>query len=136
MPTGKNKDGSPSKGWNNLQNQREKNKFRLAGLPAKLLRKPQETYEKGLALVELIKRMEVEMTEWEDKQPLELLELLPWWEARLEYRKQKALGYVPEVQWWEAIAFVEAANPSRLVDGTHWGFKPHAPRPPKKEKLP
>lgn len=127
------KDGRYHGGYSNLQNQLERNNFRLAGIPSKVLRKPEATYDFGMALVEKLRLIEEQMTIFEDHQTQEFLELLPWWEERKKYREQKALGNLPEVTWWEAIAFLEASNPSRLQDGYQWGVAKHAPRPPKKK---
>jgi hypothetical protein len=93
------KDRVTNPGWKSLQSQSERNMFRLAGLPAMILRKPHETYLKGIAIVEKLKLIEEQMTEWEDKQPIGTLELLPW---------------------WEALAFVEAAKPTGLRNGYVW----------------
>ena len=107
-------------GQEKLQSQRERNDFRLAGLPSQILRYPERTYFRGMAMVANLKLIEEQMTEWEDKQPIETLELLPWWEDRLKYRALKAAGNVPEVTWWEALAFVEAAKPTGLRNGYVW----------------
>lgn len=123
MPGGLPKDGSRNPGWNNLQNERERKMFKLVGLPAKLGRKPQETYEEGLRLVEELKLIEQQLTEWEDKQPIEFLELLPWWEERKAYREQKALGNTPEVTWWQALHFLETSLPGRLATDSMWGIR-------------
>lgn len=117
----------------NLQDQRERNNFRLAGLPARVLRYPKQTLAYGIALVKELKQMEEQMTEWEDLQTPEFLELLPWWEDRLKYRELKKFGAVPEVEWWQAIAFVEAGRPVGLKNGYEWGISKKAQ--PKK-KLP
>jgi hypothetical protein len=114
------KDRVTNPGWKSLQSQSERNMFRLAGLPAMILRKPHETYLKGIAMVEKLKLIEEQMTEWEDKQPIGTLELLPWWEDRKNYRALKAAGNVPDVTWWEALAFVEAAKPTGLRNGYVW----------------
>lgn len=122
-------------GMNALQDQRERNMFRVAGLPSQILRKPRETYEYGMQLVEDMKKIEEKMTKWEDLQPIEFLELLPWWEGRKRYRELKALGDVPEVTWWEAIAFVENGYPRGITNGTEWGYKKKKKHPGRK-KLP
>lgn len=126
------KDGRYHGGYSNLQNQLERNNFRLAGIPSKVLRKPEVTYDFGMALVEKLRIIEEQMTIFEDHQTQEFLELLPWWEERRKYRAQKALGNLPEVTWWEAIAFLESVYPLGMTDGTRWGFKKKKPKPKKR----
>jgi hypothetical protein len=111
-------------GQEKLQSQRERNDFRLAGLPSQILRYPSRTYLRGMAIVEKLKLIEEQMTEWEDKQPLSTLELLPWWENRRRYRELKLLREVPEVTWWEAPAFIEGARPTGLTNGYQWRISP------------
>lgn len=133
MPQGKPKGGRWNPSWNNLQCERERNNFKLAGLPCKLLRKPQSAYELGMKLVEELKVIEAQLTEWEEKQPLEFLELLPWWEERKKYREQKALGIVQEVNWWEAVSFLEQAKPSNVANRYELGLSKKA-QPRKRSK--
>jgi hypothetical protein len=86
-----------------------------------------------MKLVEELKVIEAQLTEWEDKQPLEFLELLPWWEERKKYREQKALGIVQEVNWWEAVSFLEQARPSNVANRFELGLSRRA-RSGKKSK--
>jgi len=109
-------------GW---QPESERTALRQLGLPTQILRKPRETYEQGLALVERIKQMEEDLTAWEDSMPLEFLEMLPWWEERKLYREQKALGVVDEVTWWRAISEIELYIPHRLSTAHCWGLREH-----------
>ena len=97
-----------------------------------VLRKPEATYDFGMALVEKLRLIEEQITIFDDHQTQEFLELLPWREERRKYREQKAFGNVPEVTWWEAIAFLEASNPSRLQDGYQWRIAQKKKRPPTK----
>lgn len=110
-------------GFRSLQTERERNLFKLAGYPCMLLRKPQEIYEQGMALVEELKVIEAQLTEWEDQQPLELLEKLPWWEERKKYREQKALGNVPGVTWVDALHFLECARPIGIGYTNEWNIR-------------
>lgn len=88
-----------------------------------ILRKPQATMEKGLALVEELKVLEAQITIWEDQQTDDFLSLLPWWEERKNYRKLKEEGNVPEVVWWQALAFFENVTPTLLTKSDYWGRK-------------
>lgn len=114
------KDVKWNPGWDSLQSGGERALFKRAGLPVKLLRKPQETYARAVALLEKIKLIEVQLTEWEDKQPIDYLEKLPWWEERKKYREQKAAGTVEEVTWWQALHHLEEAMPSRMGHAAMW----------------
>ena len=105
--------------------------YRLVGLPCMILRKPEETRKRGEEMVEKLRLIEAQLTEWEDKQSVEFLELLPWWPERKMYRELKANGEVPDVRWWEALAFLENACPKDLGRTEYWGL-----RPPQKKKAP
>lgn len=108
-------------GWKNINGQ-ERGLLRLIGLPERLLHDPRKCMEEGLAIVAELAVIEAQLTEWEDAQPLEVLERLPWWEERRQYRENKALGIVPEVTWREALAFLEAARPQGLTIPKFWGL--------------
>lgn len=113
--------------WKNLMG-KERSLLRLAGLPERLLHNPQKCMEEGLALVAELAVIEAQLTEWEDAQPTDVLERLPWWEERKRYRENKTLGIVPEVTWWEALAFLQEAKPSGLTLPKFWGLHQRKPR--------
>ena len=120
MPSGKCLDGRPNPAAKNIITGRDRQNLRILRLPVSLLSRPKEAMEIGLALVEELKVIEEQLCIWEDSQPEEFLALLPWWEDRKEYRRQKALGNVPEVTWYEALNFLEEAYPCHLAEDKAW----------------
>lgn len=55
-----------------------------------------------LAFIEHLKVVEQQLTEWEAANP-ERYKKLPWYEAREEYKRQKAEGTLVEQPWWEIM---------------------------------
>jgi hypothetical protein len=95
--------------------------LRLMGLPQFLLHRPELCKRIGLKLVQELKELEAHLTEVEKTIPVEILKLCPWYEEREQYKRDKAAGNVKEVQWWEALSFLENTYPHELQLPEIWG---------------
>lgn len=85
---------------------------RTAGIP-NVFRTPKEdmTVEKRRAWceaqLERIALMEASLTAWEEAHP-EKHAQLPWYEAREQYKRDKALGLVKAPEWWELDGLIQS----------------------------
>lgn len=95
----------------NKRSREAKNDCVRLGVPYTLLRPLGDRPRPGgwLAATKFIERLaliEAELTQWEEAHP-ELYAQLPWYEAREQYKKDKAAGLVPELEWWEVAGYLE-----------------------------